>query len=183
MKRWFFVIAVVFGVAVCHAEMQRRSVSREGNASKSVPHSDQEHKREDSKRGRTSLLSSGDWFGGRKGEPEYKELALSEEAPPNTRPSQTPQESVESLYLKEIAVSLSISVSENDTPGDIAFKIKQRIDNVNRYRGEVLSDSSFEKAKSAIRIPSDAEVFSEYHKFIKKIAVKKIIVIEEVKEP
>ena len=88
---------------------------------------------------------------------------------------QTPSQ--ETVYLKEIASVLSIPVSDKDTPGDIAFKIRQRLENTERYRGSVLSDESFAKAKSAIRIPADAETFAEYHAFIKKVVVKRIIVL------
>ena len=90
---------------------------------------------------------------------------------------QTPTTPSESEYLKEIASMLSVSVSKDDTPGDIAFKIKQRIGYAERYRGEVLSDESFELAKSAIGIPKDAETFETYHAFIKKVAGKKVLVI------
>ena len=72
---------------------------------------------------------------------------------------------------------LSISVSKDDTPGDIAFKIKHCIGNAEHYRGDVFSDESFEKAKSAIRIPADAETFKTYHAFIKKVAGKEIIIV------
>ena len=93
---------------------------------------------------------------------------------------QTPQQSSsqETVYLKEIASVLSIPVSDKDTPGDIVFKIRQRIENTERYRGAVLSDESFRKAKSAIRIPSDAETFAEYHAFIKKVAEKRIVLLD-----
>ena len=89
--------------------------------------------------------------------------------------TQTAQETV---YLKEIASVLSISVSEKDTPGDIAFKIRQRLARTDCYRGGIFSDASFAKAKSAIRIPSDAETFAEYHAFIKKVARKKVLIFE-----
>lgn len=95
---------------------------------------------------------------------------------------QTPPTPSESEYLTEIASMLSIPVSKDDTPGDITFKIKQCIGNAERYRGEVLSDESFEKAKSSIRIPNDAETFTEYHKFIKKIVGKKLLICDEGKE-
>ena len=78
----------------------------------------------------------------------------------------------------EIASALSLPVSKDDTPGDIAYKIKERIDHAERYRGEVLSDESFELAKSAIGIRADAETFTQYHKFIREIAGKKYILIE-----
>lgn len=86
--------------------------------------------------------------------------------------------SQETVYLKEIASVLSIPVSDKDTPGDIAFKIRQRLENTERYRGDILSDESFTKAKSAIRISEDAETFTEYHTFIKKVAGKKMFVID-----
>lgn len=88
----------------------------------------------------------------------------------------------ESEYLKEIASALSIPVSKDDTPGDIAFKIKQRIGYAERYRGEVLSDESFELAKSAIGIPKDAETFKTYHAFVKKIAGKRIMIFDDIEK-
>ena len=106
--------------------------------------------------------------------------AVPENALPNPVPQTFQQPaSQESTYLKEIASILSIPVSDKDTPGDIAFKIRRRIENTERYRGAVLSDESFRKAKSAIRIPADAETFAEYHAFIKKVAVKRIIVLDD----
>lgn len=108
---------------------------------------------------------------------ENGELQDSERMSPHVQSAQTPSALPESEYLKEIASVLSIPVLKDDTPGDIAFKIKQCLGNVEHYRVNVLSDASFEKAKSAIRIPVDAETFAEYHKFIKKIAGKRIIVV------
>ena len=178
MKRCFFISALVIGVAVGQAEPQNASVPQNGNVSRRVAHGSQEDKGGEIKRGRASRLFPGNWLGGENGEPENKDLSSQEETLPNIRSSQTPQVSVESVYLKEIAASLSISVSENDTPGDITFKIKQRLRGEEGYRGGVLSDESFELAKSAILILTDAEIFAEYHKFIKKIADKKVIVIE-----
>ena len=107
----------------------------------------------------------------------YDEIQSSEWMSPHVQRDQTPQIPPESEYLKEIASVLSIPVLKDDTPGDIAFKIKQCLGNVEHYRGNVLSDPSFEKAKSAIRIPADAETFAEYHKFIKKIANRKVLII------
>ena len=109
---------------------------------------------------------------------ENGELQDSERMSPHVQRDQTPPIPPESEYLKEIASVLSIPVLKDDTPGDIAFKIKQCLGNVEHYRGNVLSDASFEKAKSAIRIPADAETFAEYHKFIRNIAGKKYILVE-----
>lgn len=108
---------------------------------------------------------------------------VTENALPNPVPQTFQQPaSQESAYLKEIASVLSIPVSDKDTPGDIAFKIRRRIENTERYRGTVLSDESFRKAKSAIRIPADEETFVEYHKFIKKIEGKNLLICDESKE-
>lgn len=114
---------------------------------------------------------------------ESGKYAVPKNASSNPVP-QTFQQSAsqESAYLKEIALVLSIPVSDKDTPGDIAFKIRQRLENTERYRGAVLSDESFRKAKSAIRIPADAETFAEYHKFIKRIEGKKLLICDESKE-
>ena len=105
--------------------------------------------------------------------------AVPENASSGTVP-QMPQQSSsqEPAYLKEIASILSIPVSDKDTPGDIVFKIRQRIDNPVRYRGKVLSDESFGKVKSAIWIRNDAETFAEYHAFIKKVEGKKIVILD-----
>ena len=107
----------------------------------------------------------------------HDEIQSSEWMSPHVQRDQTPPIPPETEYLKEIASVLSIPVLKDDTPGDIAFKIKQCLGNVEHYRGNVLSDASFEKAKSAIRIPADAETFAEYHKFIKKIANRKVLII------
>ena len=111
----------------------------------------------------------------RNGKHAVSENALSGPAPQISQQSS----SQEPVYLKEIASVLSIPVSDKDTPGDIAFKIRQRLENTERYRGAVLSDESFRKAKSAIRIPADAETFAEYHTFIKKVAGNRIIIVGE----
>ena len=110
---------------------------------------------------------------------ENGELLDSERMSPHVQSAQTPSASPESEYLKEIASVLSIPVLREDTPGDLAFKIKQCIGNAERYSGNVLSNESFEKAKSAIRIPEDSETFKAYHAFIKKVAGKKIFVIDD----
>lgn len=114
----------------------------------------------------------------RDGEEETKD-ASAEHLPGHATQPVAPQTAQEAVYLKEIASVLSISVSEKDTPGDIAFKIRQRLARIDCYRGDIFSDASFAKAKSAIRIPSDAETFAEYHAFIKKVARKKVLIIEE----
>lgn len=110
---------------------------------------------------------------------ENGELQDSERMSPHVQSAQTPSASPESEYLKEIASVLSIPVLKDDTPGDVAFKIRQCIGNAERYSGNVLSNESFEKAKSAIRIPEDSETFKAYHAFIKKVAGKKIFVIDD----
>ena len=110
---------------------------------------------------------------------ENGELQDSERMSPHVQSAQTPSASPESEYLKEIASVLSIPVLKEDTPGDVAFKIRQCIGNAERYSGNVLSNESFEKAKSAIRIPEDSETFKAYHAFIKKVAGKKIFVIDD----
>ena len=102
----------------------------------------------------------------------------SEWMPPHIQRDQTHLAPPESEYLKEIASVLSIPVSKDDTPGDIAFKIKQCIGNAERYRDEVLSEESFALAKSAIGIPTDAETFKAYHAFIKKVAGKRIVILD-----
>ena len=110
---------------------------------------------------------------------ENGELQDSERMSLHVQSAQTPSASPESEYLKEIASVLSIPVLKDDTPGDVAFKIRQCIGNAERYSGNVLSNESFEKAKSAIRIPEDSETFKAYHAFIKKVAGKKIFVIDD----
>lgn len=87
--------------------------------------------------------------------------------------------SQEMEYLKEIASTLSIRVSDTDTSGDIAFKITQQLENVTRYRGDVFPEDAFLKAKSAIRIPADAKAFAEYHAIIKKVSGKTVIIVED----
>lgn len=107
--------------------------------------------------------------------PEKQILEESVEAQQQTS---SPLSSSECIYLKEIASLLMIPVSENDTPGDIAWKIQSKLGQSTQYPGEILSDGSFEKAKWAIRIPADAETFEDYHTFIKKVAGKKILILE-----
>ena len=109
---------------------------------------------------------------------ENTEKRNGKHAVPEDTSSGPQSSSQETVYLKEIASVLSIPVSDKDTPGDIAFKIRQRLENTERYRGDILSDESFTKAKSALRISEDAETFTEYHTFIKKVAGKKMVVID-----
>ena len=88
----------------------------------------------------------------------------------------TQQES-ESFWLKEIAAMLSIKVSEDDQPGDIAFKIEQCLLFAKSYPGGVLSDASVENIKEAILSTDDAKTFEAYHKFIKSLGDKKILIL------
>lgn len=95
------------------------------------------------------------------------------------RPVQPPPAaSSESSYLRELAEVLKLNEGPEKTPGDIAFDIQQCLNNRQKYRGEVLSSDSFEKASTAIRISKDQETFKAYHDFISKIAGKTIIVLE-----
>ena len=95
------------------------------------------------------------------------------------RAMQTPPvSSSESSYLRELAEVLKLDEGPEKTPGDIAFDIRQCLDNRQKYRGDVLSPDSFEKASAAIRIPKDQDIFKSYHEFISKIAGKTIIVLE-----
>lgn len=97
------------------------------------------------------------------------------EAPPVQPP---PVRSSESSYLRELAELLKLNEGVEKTPGDIAFDIRQCLDNRQKYRGDVLSSDSFEKASAAIRITKDQETFKAYHEFISKIAGKTIVVLE-----
>lgn len=132
--------------------------------------------------GKNRDVSRGGRYEGVRRGTENDELQGMARMSPHIHRNQIPPAPPESEYLKEIASVLSIPVLKDDTPGDIAFKIKQCIGNAERYRGNVLSDASFEKAKSAIRIPADAETFKSYHAFIKKIAGKKLLICDEDKE-
>ena len=80
--------------------------------------------------------------------------------------------------LKEIAAKLSITVPNDDSPDNIAFLIKQRLEKTERYRGSVLSEENARDVKSQILEQSDAETFADYHAFIKKIAGKRILILE-----
>ena len=95
------------------------------------------------------------------------------------KPRQAPPvSSSESNYLRELAEVLKLNEGPEKTPGDIAFDIRQCLNNRQKYRGEVLSSESFEKASAAIRISKDQETFKAYQEFISKIAGKTIIVLE-----
>lgn len=84
----------------------------------------------------------------------------------------------ESVYLREIATSLGLSPSSDKTPGDIAFDIGQVLNNTQRYKGGVLTDQSFNECKAAIPTSNDTEIFGAYHEFIKKVAGKRIVILE-----
>jgi len=90
----------------------------------------------------------------------------------------SPTSSSELSYLKEIAGALKLNEGPEKTPGDIAFDIRQCLDNRQKYKGDVLSADSFEMACSAIGIQKDQEIFKAYHAFISKISGKTIIVLE-----
>lgn len=94
------------------------------------------------------------------------------------KPVQSQTSSSDLGYLRELAEVLKLNEGPEKTPGDIAFDIRQCLDNRQKYRGNVLSPDSFEKASAAIRISEDQETFKEYHEFIRKIAGKTIIVLE-----
>ena len=89
-----------------------------------------------------------------------------------------PVSSSESSYLREIAGVLKLNEGPEKAPGDIAFDIRQYLDNRQKYKGDVFSADSFEMACSAIGIQKDQEIFKAYHAFISKIAGKTIIVLE-----
>lgn len=99
---------------------------------------------------------------------------------PNSEQGPTPIVS-ESVYLREIAASLGLSPSSDKTPGDIAFDIGQVLNSVQRYKGGVLSDQSFDECKAAIPTSKDTEIFEAYHAFIKKINGKRLIVLDSEK--
>ena len=83
----------------------------------------------------------------------------------------------ESGYLREIATSLGLSPSSDKTPGDIAFDISQILNNTQRYKGDVLTDQSFNECKAAIPTSKETEIFEAYHNFIKKIEGKGIVIL------
>ncbi|MGN0833157.1 MAG: hypothetical protein ACI4RD_05855 [Kiritimatiellia bacterium] len=93
-------------------------------------------------------------------------------------PTDPPPPKPESVYLREIAVSLGLSPSSDKTPGDIVFDIRRVLDDSRQYKGDVLDDSSFEECKNAILTSKDTKIFEAYHSFIKKIAGKRIVILE-----
>lgn len=93
-------------------------------------------------------------------------------------PPPSPQSSSESSYLRELAGMLKLDAGSDKTPGDMAFDIRQRLSNPQKYKGDVLSPESFELTSSAILMTKDRETFKAYHEFISKIAGKPIIVLE-----
>lgn len=96
-----------------------------------------------------------------------------------SNPRQKPTPVVpESVYLREIATTLGLAPSSDKTPGDIAFDISQVLNNTQRYKGGVLTDQSFIECNAAIPTSKDTEIFEAYHAFIKKIAGKRIVIID-----
>lgn len=99
--------------------------------------------------------------------------------PDGPRPTPPPTSSnAEATYLREIATSLGLSPSSDKTPGDIASAIQQALGNSQKFRGEVLSDSAFRDCKDAIPTIKDTETFEAYHSFIKKVAGKRILILD-----
>lgn len=113
----------------------------------------------------TGCISRADIFGN----------SSSTQSDPRQKP--TPVDS-ESFYLREIATSLGIFPPSDKTPGDIAFDINQVLNNTQRYKGGVLNDQVFDECKAAIPTSKDTEIFEAYHAFIKKIAGKRIVILE-----
>ncbi len=101
------------------------------------------------------------------------------DAPNPPRPPQPTHSSSEATYLREIAMSLGLSPSLDKTPGDIAFDIKQTLNNSQKYRGEVLSDSSFEECKTDISTSKGRETFEQYHRFIQKVVDKRVLILDK----
>ncbi len=190
-KAYFISVLIVSVVAIGLSESPEVTISKDKDMPGAIAQDGQPSRLEETKEnvkrtwadmrrkfgGKNRDVSRGGRYEGARRGTENGELQGRERISPHNQRGQKPSASPESEYLKEIASVLSISVSKDDTPGDMAFKIKQCIGNAEHYRGDVLSDESFEKAKSAIRIPADAETFSEYHKFIKKIANRKVLII------
>ena len=102
-----------------------------------------------------------------------KDLCGKSEEKPQTPPSPS-----EASYLREIATSLGMTPSSDKTPGDIAFDIEQALKNHQKYRGTVLTDEAFKECKTAIPTTKDTETFEAYHAFIKKIAGKRVIILD-----
>ncbi|MBQ6923072.1 MAG: hypothetical protein IJQ73_00385 [Kiritimatiellae bacterium] len=93
-------------------------------------------------------------------------------------PTQSTPSSSEATYLREIATSLGLSPSPDKTPGIIAFDIKQALGKSLKYHDDILSDVAFQECKAAIPTTKDTEIFEAYHRFIKKIAGKRILVLD-----
>ena len=83
----------------------------------------------------------------------------------------------EAPYLKSLASWLSVKIPRNATPGDIEFAIRQKFSEI-PYCGEVLSDEAFAECCAAIPTTRDTETFKAYHAFIKKIAGKRMVILE-----
>ena len=106
---------------------------------------------------------------------EEEESAKERQEPPTALPS--PQS--EASYLQELAEWLSVPIPENATSGDISFAIKQALSETTRYSGAVLSDEAFDECRAAIPTTKDTEIFEAYHAFVKKVAGKKLVLVEE----
>lgn len=91
--------------------------------------------------------------------------------------STTTSSNAETTYLLEIALSLGLSPASDKTPGDIAFDIKQALNDSQKYRGDTLSDEAFKECKAAIPTTREREIFEQYQHFIKGIAGKRVLVL------
>ena len=193
MKKTYFMTVLISGLVVGGLSESRRilipkETDTPGTVAKDGRQSRLEKAREDMKQAWRNVQRKfddkdqegplGEQYDGARSGTKDNVSQGSECMPPHVQRDQMSHAPSESAYLKEIASVLSIQVSKDDTPGDIAFRIKQCLGNAERYRGEVLSDESFELAKSAIGISADAEAFAEYHQFIKMIDGKRIIVLD-----
>lgn len=196
MKKILFIGVLVAGVVAGHPEPRCAVIPQEANVPKSRIHGARDSRSEDFRGGIWDNVKGSFGLGsGNRGddgnwETENGELTPLERMPPQASRANPPPPS-ELRYLKELAKELSIPVPDLATPSEIAFAIKtrikeaerRRIKNTERYGGEILSEESFEMVRSSIPIPSVEKIIVDYHKFIKKIAGKKIIVIEQAKEP
>lgn len=100
-----------------------------------------------------------------------------EPRPTSQRGPQLPLAS-EAAYLREIATVLGLSPSSDKTPGDIAFDIEQALKSSRAYKGAVFSDETFKECKAVLPTAKDMETLEAYHTFIKKIAGKRIVILE-----
>lgn len=117
-----------------------------------------------------------DWRQRTGGNSQMEQNDLPDE-PQEITPPPPPQS--EAPFLKELAEWLSVPIPENATPGDIAFAIRHALsDNTTRYSGEVLSTEAFKECRAAIPTTKDRTIFDAYHKFIKKVAGKRILVLD-----